>query len=353
MRSDALQTELDRTYDVDFQYRFLVGSRHKITCGGGFRSVDSYLAGGDQLGNWLPNPSETTNYTSQFVQDEIAVVEDLVTFTIGTKLEENPYTGFEYQPTARLIWTPDHRHSLWGAVSRAVRTPSRIERQSTISLLPQPDDPPIVPRAYGNEGLASEAVIAYELGYREQTTDQFSWDVATFYNVYDQLIVGPQSGDPFLEMAPLDPHVVVPLQYINQARGDTYGIELSSTYAVSKKWRITGEYTLFEMKLFNNPSGNYEDEDPKNQFYVRSSWDLRENLDFDMTVRYVDRLVADDVPSYITMDLRLAYRPRKHLELALVGQNLLQEQHQEYSGGVTTYAADVPRGVYGTVTWRY
>ena len=199
----------------------------------------------------------------------------------------------------------------------------------------------------------SEAVVAYELGYREQTTDQFSWDVATFYNVYDHLIIGPPTGDPFVEMGPLAPHVVFPLMYVNEAGGDTYGIELSSTYAVSKRWRITGQYTLFEMNLFNDPSRDYVDEDPKNQIYLRSSWDIRENLEFDMIARYVDRLVADDVPSYITMDLRLAYRPRKHLELAVIGQNLLQDHHQEYNGFITTYASEVPRGVYGTVTWKH
>ena len=107
------------------------------------------------------------------------------------------------------------------------------------------------------------------------------------------------------------------------------------------------------MNLFNDPSGNYVDEDPKNQFCVRSSWDIRENLEFDMIVRYVDRLVADEVPSYLTMDLRLAYRPRKNLELAVVGQNLLQDHHQEYDGGMTTYTDEVPRGVCGTVTWRH
>ncbi len=354
MRSDAEQTEIDRTFDVDVQYRFRLSRRHTITCGAGFRNVESYLTGGDQLGNWFPHPAETTNYTSQFVQDEIAIVADRLTFTIGTKVEENPYTGLEYQPTARLIWTPDHKHSAWGAISRAVRTPSRIERQSTISLLPQPDDPlAVVPRISGSDGVLSEAVVAYELGYREQTTEQFSWDVATFYNVYDHLIIGPPAGDPFLEMSPLAPHIVYPLMYVNEAGGDTYGIELSSTYAVSKRWRITGQYTLFEMNLFDDPSNDYVDEDPKNQFYVRSSWDVRENLEFDMILRYVDRLVADDVPSYLTMDLRLAYRPRKNLELSVVGQNLLQEQHQEYNGGITTYATDVPRGVYGMITWRH
>ena len=91
-----------------------------------------------------------------------------------------------------------------------MRTPSRIEEQSAISLLPQPADPqwyplPIVPRISGQDGLMSEAVVAYELGYREQTTDQFSWDVATFYNVYDHIIIGPQTGDPFVEMTSAGP----------------------------------------------------------------------------------------------------------------------------------------------------
>ena len=81
-------------------------------------------------------------------------------------------------------------------------------------------------------------------------------------------------------------------------------------------------------------------------------WDIRENLEFDVIARYVDQLVADGVPSYISMDLRLAYRPRKNLELAVIGQNLLQDQHQEYNGGITTYADEVPRGVYGTVAWK-
>ena len=147
--------------------------------------------------------------------------------------------------------------------------------------------------------------------------------------------------------------MVLPLLYDNEAGGDTYGIEWFCNYAVSDHWRLYCQYSVFEMHLFNDPSNNYVDEDPKNQVYLRSSWDIRENLDFDMIFRYVDRLVADLVPSYATMDLRLAYRPRKHWELAVVGQNLLQEYHQEYQGGVTVYTTDVPRSVYGTVTWRH
>ena len=113
-------------------------------------------------------------------------------------MEQNAYTGLEYQPSARLLWTPDPQHSAWGAISRAVRTPSRIEEQGVISLLPTPTDTlPIVPRVYGDPALVSEAVIAYELGFREQMTERFSWDIAAFYNVYDHLIVGASDRRPF------------------------------------------------------------------------------------------------------------------------------------------------------------
>ena len=92
-----------KTFDVDFQYRFPLTDRQKITCGAGFRNVESYYSGGDQFTTWFPYPYLTTNYTSQFIQDEIAIVEDRLTLTLGCKLEQNPYTGLEYQPSARLV----------------------------------------------------------------------------------------------------------------------------------------------------------------------------------------------------------------------------------------------------------
>jgi len=361
-RIDALQSEVDKTFDVDFQYRFALGDRHSITCGASFRNVESHFPGGDQFVNWFPYPNLTTNYTSEFIQDEITLVEDRLTFTLGTKLEQNPYTGFEYQPTARVLWPPDRRHSAWCAVSRAVRTPERLEEQASLTLAQAGEiyDLPLYPRLYGNQNaefgsndLVSEALVAYELGYREQTTEQLSWDIATFYNVYDHLIVPPANEDLiFPEGSPFSRYIL-PMIYANGPAGDTYGVELAANYSVSKRWRLYCQYTLFEMHLTNNPQGFYSSDDPNNQVYLRSSWDLRENLEFDVMARYIDRLVVDQVPSYITLDARLAYRPRKHLELAVVGQNLLQNHHPEESASMFVFATQVPRGVYGTLTWRH
>ena len=361
-RGSVWQNETVKTFDVDFQYCFPLGERQKITCGANFRNVESLYVGGDQFTTWFPFPYFTTNYTGQFVQDEIAVVEDLVTFTLGAKLEQNPYTGLEYQPTARLLYTPDHKHSAWGAISRAVRTPSRQEEQNDITFPAL--FPGVYPRVGGSSGLVSEDMMAYELGYREQTTERFSWDLALFYNQYQHLI-GAIPGMPFPELDPAPFHIIVPAVMANGGSAETHGAELAVNYSVSEQWRLYAQYTFLQMQATAAPPVTSRTSfDPNNQFYLRSAWDLRKDLEFDLIARYVDSLPAADafgagipsIPSYITMDLRLAWRPREHLELAVVGQNLLQEQHREFPGNVTpspVLSTEVPRGVYGTASWRY
>jgi iron complex outermembrane receptor protein len=251
------------------------------------------------------------------------------------------------------LWAPDHKHSTWTAVSRAVRTPSRAEEQfdGTFTALA----PGVYPRILGDSGIISEDLMAYELGYREQSTDQFSWDIATFYNEYQHLI-GAMPGMPFPEPDPPPFHFIVPMAIANGPSGDTYGVELAANYAVSERWRLSGQYTLLEMHIESSPVAVGHDSDPHNQVYLHSAWDLRDNLEFDVTARYVDSLEIANIPSYITMDLRLAWRPKKHLELAIVGQNLLQTYHQEFPQSNVSSPAletEVPRGVYGTLTWRY
>jgi iron complex outermembrane recepter protein len=342
-----------KTFDVDFQYRFPMGERQKITCGAGFRGTHDNLPSTDDFAINFTPIQRTYNLTSQFIQDEISLIEDRLYFTLGTKLEQNDFTGLEVQPSARLLWAIDRRHSAWGAVSRAVRTPSRAD-DDIANTLP-PIQPGVFPRFYGSRDFLSEELMAYELGYRAQTTDQFSWDIAAFYNVYDRLR-SVYVGGQFPEFEPVPPHLIVPLVLDNETSADTYGVELSGNWSVSKTWRLYGQYTYFHMLVENDPFQLYGGVDPHNQVYMRSSWDLGRNLDFDLIGRYVDNLPGLDVPNYISMDLRLGWRPRKQLEMAIVGQNLLQNQHQEYNSTMDNFFTPVtyvPRGVYGTLTWKF
>jgi iron complex outermembrane receptor protein len=289
------------------------------------------------------------------VQDEIALSPDLLTLTMGCKLEENNYTGLEYQPTARLLWTPDRRHSVWGAVSRAVRMPTPLDRNLFATASGPVEN--VFGRVLGNPNFQSEVMFAYEAGYRVQATDRFSWDIATFYNVYDSLRSAQVVPPPYIEYDPPPPHGILPIVYQNGATADAYGAELAADFAVSDRWRLSTQYTLLRMFKHGDITGEDSGNAPFHQVYLHSLWNLREDIDFDLMARYVDCLADLNVPSYITMDLRLAWRPRKHLELAVVGQNLLQTAHYEFGQSLevigTGYeVTEVPRGVYGTVTWR-
>ena len=365
-RSWALQMYYDRfarhfsvldqcqdIFDLDFQYQFYFGPRHHVVWGAGYRYNKDCMMGGFQV-SFVP-PARETNLFSYFVQDEIALREDELFLTLGSKFEHNSFTGFEFQPSTRLLYSPDPRRAVWGAVSRAVRTPARSDddMRNIVRTIPMGPPPPVFVQYQGDRSVESEDLMAYELGYRAQPTDDFSWDIAAFFNKYEDLIVfNPTAmGSP--------PPAIWPWVATNGMDGETYGFELASTYHLSPCWRLTGSYSYLQMQLhaaagITPRTEESEGQSPHSQFYVRSSWDMAHDLELDLMLRYVDSLhwVSSDIPSYFTMDVRLGWRPTEHLEMAVVGQNLLDDHHYEFFDS-DALATEVDRGAYGTVTLRY
>lgn len=337
------------TFDLDFQYRFPVGDRHNVICGAGYRQIDDHFIGHFSLS--LDPESRNTNLFSYFIQDEITLVEDRWYLIAGSKFEHNDFTGFEYQPSVRLLWTPSERESVWAGVSRAVQTPDRIDEDFTFHQLVSPFGPTFV-RITGNEDVESEELLAFEVGYRAQPTDEFSWDFTMFYNHYEHLSATSPLGAPFLDFS--IPAFIVPLTLSNPLTADTYGAELASTYQVRKDWQITGSYSLLYLDIHAAPGDTIQGSSPNNQLYVRSSWDLGQDWELDLMGRYVDSLPVLGVSSYLTMDVRLAWQPNKNFEWAVVGRNLLDSRHAEFvdrlSGIVGT---EVQSEVFTTLTWTY
>lgn len=349
-RDTFLNSNRTKTWDIDFQHRFQLTDRQQITWGAGYRQIHDQMPSQDPFTISVIPEERTTYIASQFLQDEISLSPDLLQLTLGCKLEQNSYTYFEYQPTIRLLWTPDRKHSGWGAISRAVHTPSRVDENAFLTSEVDFGLGPTFIRTIGNPNEVSETLMAYELGWREQMTDRFSWDIATFYNSYDKLRT--------LDFKSFDvgPPAFFHYQFGNDASAQSYGVELATTYTVSDSWKLNMQYTYLQMHVYDDVFLQGDGNSPCNQVYLRSSWNLTENVDFDVMGRYVDRLVGLSVPSYMEMDMRLAWRPRKHLELAVVGQNLLNTYHYEFGRTTETINAivdETPRGVYGTLTWRY
>lgn len=340
-----LTDDLD-TYDLDFQDRFRLVQWNHIVWGLGYRFTHDVVGEAQNLA-FLP-PTLDHNLFSGFVQDEIELRDNLF-FTLGTKLEHNDYTGIEVEPSGRLQWNLTPQQMLWAAVSRAVRTPSRVDRD-----VREPNT--ATPILAGESSFDSETVIAYEIGYRAQLTTKISTSISTFYNDYDHI-----------RSLSFTPGTIIPLYFANNLEGDTYGTEITADYQLLDWWRLHAGYDLLKEHIrvesgqvdLNN--GLNETSDPQQQVFFRSSMDLLKGIELDTGLRWVDTLhnnngtTVGTVPSYFELDARLAWKIGKQLEIAIVGQNLLHDQHPEYGfpGPPGAAREEISRSVYGKVTWQF
>jgi iron complex outermembrane receptor protein len=360
--------EQRNTADIDFQHRFQLGGRHDIVWGLGYRVTWDELDNSFSIA--FEPENRTLNLFSGFVQDEIALLEDSVRLTLGTKLEHNDYTGFEVQPNVRTLWKATERQTVWGAISGAVRTPSRAEDDIRINSAVVPAGLPgsicatspldCVVAMFGNSGYESEDLVAFELGYRAQVRENLGVDATAFYNLYWNLrTIVPDPAAAFPEGSPAPPHLVIPLDVGNGLDAYTWGFEVAADWRPLDFWKFRTGYTFLEMDLdFDSSaqtdpvSGTADGASPQNQVFVRSFMDLPYRLELDGDFRWVDDLKSLDVDAYAQVDLRLGWRPTEQLEFSLVGQNLLHQGNQEFSSSafVGDQPTKVERSVYGKVT---
>jgi iron complex outermembrane recepter protein len=341
----TLFDDLD-TYDLDFKDRFPLGTWNNVVWGFGYRFTHDVVQDAPLVA-FLPNTLNQNLYNT-FVQDEIKVCEN-VFFTLGTKVEHNDYTGYELEPSARIQWNVTEKQMIWGAISRAVRTPSRYDHDL---FEPSP--------AYGqflgvhNSNFESETVVAYELGYRAQLGQKVSGSLSTFYNDYNDLRSLTNSAG------------TVPYFFANDLRADTYGIELSADYQILDWWRLHGGYDFLKENIYTKPgktdisNGLAETADPENQVFLRSSMDLPYRTELEAAFRWIDTVhngslgatSPGTVPAYAELDVRVGWHATKNLEISVVGQNLLHDQHAE-AGVPGSTQEQIIRSIFGKVAWSF
>lgn len=326
------------TYDADFQHHVRVAERHNIVWGLGYRVDHDDIRNTARLA-FLP-ARVSQQWFSGFVQDEVSLAKERLRLTLGTKIEHNDYTGVEIQPSGRLAWTLAQRHMLWGAISRAVRTPSRIDRDFFV-----PGSAPFI--IAGGPNFVSEDVRAYEFGYRSEPHERLSLALATFYNDYDNL----------RSIEQVNPPAPVPTVLANGQTGTSYGAELTAEYRASGWWRLRSGYTALQLHIRPKPGstdttfGSAESHDPRHQWFLRQSLDLPAQVQFDLGFRYVGQIANQAVPAYGELDGRLGWQATQTLELSIAGQNLLHRQHAEF--GALATRKEIERGVSGKLVWRF
>jgi iron complex outermembrane receptor protein len=328
-----------KSYDLEGQHHFDLGSKHKFVYGAGFRVMDHSVT---NLELFAFTPAQKSLFLfNLFLQDNISLIEDKLTLTAGIKTEHYTYSDFQVQPNLRLNWIASPTQSIWAAVSRAVRNPSRIDREFSLSIAPG------IPFIVGSE-TKPEELLAYELGWHFQPAGSISLGLATYYNKYDDL----RGVEPGQESAPF------PLVFSNTVQGSSYGAEFSCTYQPADWWRLRGGYNYLHKDLSVKPgrsdanNASAESNDATHQAMVQSMMDLTSKTSVGLLLRYVGDLPKPKVEGYVGLDVRFAYRPISNLELSIVGQNLLQESHVEFIPTAPPVKA-FERSVYFKVTARF
>jgi iron complex outermembrane receptor protein len=355
-RSGPSFYELRNTIDFDFQHHLAWGTRNDLIWGAGFRvSADQTVGTIDSF--FIP-ASRTGQLFSVFLQDQITLKSDRLYLYLGTKLENSYFTGYDFEPSARLAWSPNNRNTFWTAVSRATRTPSRRSAglEAVLAAIPGPEE--ILLR--GNSKIASEHMIGYELGYRAQASGRLSVGATAFINTYDGLeSIEPQPS--FVDVNSSPPVLVHPLLLSNKMNGTTYGIEAYSSWKVTRLWTISPGYSFLHIDLRLDPTSqdtlstaDTEGSNPGNQAQLRSHVVLPHGIGWDLNAYFVGRLPANAVPSYTRLDTQLSWRIAEKLEFNLMGQNLLTDHHAEFNDFLQSVnSSQVKRSGYAKLTWRF
>jgi iron complex outermembrane receptor protein len=284
--------------------------------------------------------------------------------TAGTKFEHTRFTDSRWQPNARVWWAPTERNVFWGAVARALRSPSRADRDFNGTYLLFPADslfvgaPPVLARLSGSPAFQSERLKAIDVGYRGQFRTNVMVDVSIFHNTYDHLRSSEVRLDS-LEFVQNPFYINVPVYADNKTSGTSKGMEISLDWHISARWRMRMAYSYLDIELVPGVSStevgtaNFAHESPAHQFNVRSYLNLANRLSLNITGRFTDGLPALDIEQYITADVRVAWQANEQWTVALVGRNLANKIQQEFiSTATSTMPTAVKRSFYGTITWR-
>ena len=344
-----VQGYFDRTYRLiprQFEERRTTGSasvkyrraagRHGLLVG-----ADALLSG-DTIGNigaaQLVPPERTVHTLGLYGQDTLQV-SPRVALVLGLRGEKTTFSGYEVAPALRAAWTANPRTTLWAAVSRAVRTPVRIDedlviRRNDVTFFEAHDD------------FATETILAYELGFRHRPADALTVLLSTFAYRYDHLRSTEPAG-----AAP------VPLTFKNGLGARSYGGEATLMYQPLARLFLKGSYRFLDLDFSKEPDsrdttgGSAEGNDAKHVAIVGAHLGLPRDVELAAFLRHASALPRPAMEGYTTMDARIGWRPTKRLEISVWGRNLLDRQHPEF---VTTNSLNeqVHRSGAIKLTWR-
>lgn len=332
-RTDRVQQgifgELRNTWDLQLTYQTSWWERNEVVIGGGYR------ASRDEQENppiiqFIP-AKRTVQNANVFINNQYSL-SDRTVLTMGARLEDNEFTGFDVQPSVRFSHALNDRTVFWGSVSRALRLPTRL------------DEDVIVASVIGNKDFEPEELIGQELGFRHLLSRNLSVDGTVFRNDYDKIrgTEEAQNGEPGL--------------IVNNHSVTSHGAELSAMWQASDTLKLHGAYSFITLDFrpdagtTDTTTENSEDLAPRHQVWLRAEWQPVSRLSIGSYVRFVDEIRGSKVPAFTELNLRLGWQLNRAWEIALTGQNLAEAQHREWVEPDAD--SEAQRGVYAELIWH-
>lgn len=342
------------TVDLDLQYDHRLNDIHTFTLGSGYRFIDGSFDDTFQYSG----PDDSYNLFTGFIQDEVTLVENMLSTTVGLKWEHNDFSGNEWQPSASLLYKPIDAHSLWFSVARAVRTPSVLEDGGELVFATYPSETGTEQvMVVGNSDFDSEIVYTYEAGYRYHPGQIFSTDFTVFYSDYSDLysFLSTDGGQA--------------QTFDNVLDAESYGFEASVKYRPVKTLEFDLAYSWLTFEFSEETSENsiiakiIESTVPEHQVSLHGSWAMLPTLQVNVWLKYQsDTNMYDagsfftseiDIDAFFALDLGLIWQVKDNLEVSLVGQNLLDESRLQYVSESLSPAIEIEREVLLKCTYSF
>lgn len=360
-KRDDFLLDLSAFYtELELRHRFHPIQRNDLTYGVNFRFYTDDTAGSDTL-HFDPQ-NRSLEFYRGFINDEITIISDLLTLTVGSRFEQNEEVGFNALPTARLLWSPTKRLSLWTAVSYSTGSPARVydDIRLRFSAFQEPETGlPALVQITGNRDLAPENLTAYEIGTWAEPLERLYTSVTGFYFHYNDL-VKPTLGDPIpiLNDPTTGPYLLLPFGYTNGFKADSIGAEMALDWKVTDWFSSSAVYAYLHSEASPDSAiaRQIVENGPNHSFSLQGHFTIDPAIEFDTILRFVDRLPQPPsaVPSYLEGDVRVGWHARQNLELEIIGRNLLHDRHREFVPVVfDTPLSTTERSVFLRTTYTF
>ena len=368
--NDLQYNESRDTFNVELQHQSSPFTNHVLIWGGGYRWSQSEIGSSPYFSTSYGK--EDSHLWNLFIQDTLHFPEPNLSLTLGAKIEGNNYSRTEVQPNIRISWLASEQVTWWGAISRAIRTPSQVESDATINIQVIPSYPydgtttATLLQIIGNENFESEELDAYEIGFRWMPLSRLSFDVAAFYNNYKNLR-SYDLGSGEIKNVNGNTFYVLPINLDNNLQGYSFGSEWLATWQVTSAVRLRLSYSFLDIKLKDQKSNLYSndlislvaDRSLEHQASIWGSFDLTESLELDLRFYYTAKRTWDSISAVheisdsFDSDLRIGWQATKSLTLSMIGRNLLHAEQQKFITESTKSDSLIERTVFLNATYKW